>query len=90
MRGGGTLQRCSLSTARRSGTHSPPPLPATPKRRRRRTTNNKQAMPPDGALVACDRDERSMAVARRYWREAGVDHKVTGWLMGAAFRCCLC
>ena len=34
------------------------------------------AMPADGRLVACDISEEFTAVARRYWREAGVDHRV--------------
>lgn len=35
-----------------------------------------QALPEDGMLYALDRDEGTMAVARRYWAEAGVAHKV--------------
>lgn len=35
-----------------------------------------QALPPDGWLLACDIDEERTAVARRYWREAGVDGRV--------------
>ncbi len=34
------------------------------------------ALPEDGRLVACDVSEEYTAVARRYWREAGVEHKV--------------
>ena len=34
------------------------------------------AMPEDGRLVACDVSEEFTAVARRYWREAGVDHRI--------------
>ena len=34
------------------------------------------ALPDEGRLVACDVNERSVAVARRYWREAGVEHKI--------------
>lgn len=34
------------------------------------------AMPADGRLVACDISEEFTAVARRYWREAGVDHRI--------------
>jgi predicted O-methyltransferase YrrM len=32
------------------------------------------ALPPDGRVVACDLNEESMA--RRYWKEAGVEHKI--------------
>jgi len=34
------------------------------------------AMPEEGRLVACDVSEEFTAVARRYWREAGVDHRI--------------
>jgi predicted O-methyltransferase YrrM len=34
------------------------------------------AMPADGKLVACDVSEEFTNVARRYWREAGVESKV--------------
>lgn len=34
------------------------------------------ALPEDGRLVACDHSEEVTAVARRYWREAGVEHKI--------------
>ncbi len=34
------------------------------------------AMPDDGRLVACDISEEWTAVARRYWREAGVERKI--------------
>ncbi len=34
------------------------------------------AMPDDGRIIACDIDEACTAVARRYWKEAGVDHKI--------------
>jgi predicted O-methyltransferase YrrM len=34
------------------------------------------ALPADGKLVACDTSEEWTAVARRYWREAGVESKV--------------
>lgn len=34
------------------------------------------AMPADGHIVACDVSEEYTNVARRYWREAGVDQKI--------------
>lgn len=34
------------------------------------------ALPDDGRLVCCDIDEKSTAVARRYWAEAGVAAKI--------------
>lgn len=34
------------------------------------------ALPEDGKVVACDRDSNATAIARRYWQEAGVEHKV--------------
>ncbi|HET9693278.1 MAG TPA: class I SAM-dependent methyltransferase [Steroidobacteraceae bacterium] len=34
------------------------------------------ALPEDGHLVACDVSEEWTAVARRYWRAAGVEHKI--------------
>jgi caffeoyl-CoA O-methyltransferase len=34
------------------------------------------ALPPDGQLVACDLSEEFTAVARRYWREAGVESRI--------------
>jgi caffeoyl-CoA O-methyltransferase len=34
------------------------------------------ALPDDGKLIACDVSETYTAVARRYWREAGVEHKI--------------
>jgi len=33
-------------------------------------------LPDDGRIVACDVSEEYTAVARRYWREAGVDKKI--------------
>jgi predicted O-methyltransferase YrrM len=35
-----------------------------------------QALPDDGRIIACDINEDWTAVARRYWREAGVDRKI--------------
>ena len=34
------------------------------------------ALPEDGRIVACDVSEEWTSVARRYWREAGVAHKI--------------
>jgi predicted O-methyltransferase YrrM len=34
------------------------------------------ALPPDGALVACDISDEYTSVARRYWAEANVAHKI--------------
>ena len=34
------------------------------------------ALPGDGRIIACDVSEEYTSVARRYWREAGVEHKV--------------
>ena len=34
------------------------------------------ALPEDGKLIACDVSEEFTSVARRYWREAGVDSKI--------------
>jgi len=34
------------------------------------------ALPPDGTLVACDHSEEHTAIARRTWREAGVEDKI--------------
>lgn len=34
------------------------------------------ALPSDGALIACDISDEWTAVARRYWAEAGVAHKI--------------
>ncbi|MDE2227992.1 MAG: class I SAM-dependent methyltransferase [Alphaproteobacteria bacterium] len=33
-------------------------------------------LPADGTLICCDVDEKTTAIARRYWREAGVDQKI--------------
>jgi hypothetical protein len=38
-------------------------------------------LPEGGLLVACDRDERALAVARGYYRRAGVLHKVFGLIL---------
>lgn len=34
------------------------------------------ALPDDGRLVACDTSEEWTRIARRYWREAGVEHRI--------------
>jgi predicted O-methyltransferase YrrM len=34
------------------------------------------ALPEDGKVVTCDRSEEWTAIARRYWREAGVDRRI--------------
>ncbi len=34
------------------------------------------ALPADGRIVACDRSEEWTAVARRYWKKAGVESKI--------------
>lgn len=34
------------------------------------------ALPSDGKILACDVNEAFTAIARRYWREAGVDTKI--------------
>lgn len=35
-----------------------------------------RALPPRGKLIACDVNAETTAVARRYWKEAGVDQKI--------------
>jgi len=34
------------------------------------------ALPEDGSVVACDVDEHWTGIGRRYWKEAGVEHKI--------------
>jgi predicted O-methyltransferase YrrM len=34
------------------------------------------ALPEDGKVIACDINEEWTSVGKRYWREAGVDHKI--------------
>lgn len=34
------------------------------------------ALPADGRVIACDRSEEYTAIARRYWKEAGVEGKI--------------
>src|SRR4029453_14447756 len=42
------------------------------------------ALPEDGRIVACDVSEKWTAIARRFWREAGVEHKIELKLQPAA------
>jgi len=35
-----------------------------------------EALPPEGQLITCDVSEEWTAIARRYWREAGLDGKI--------------
>jgi caffeoyl-CoA O-methyltransferase len=42
------------------------------------------ALPEDGHIVACDVSEEWTAIARRFWREAGVEHKIDLKLQPAA------
>ncbi|HKR20696.1 MAG TPA: class I SAM-dependent methyltransferase [Stellaceae bacterium] len=34
------------------------------------------ALPEDGKLICCDVNEKTTAIAKRYWQEAGVDRKI--------------
>jgi predicted O-methyltransferase YrrM len=42
------------------------------------------ALPPDGRLIACDVSAEYTSIARRYWKEAGVDEKIELHLAPAA------
>jgi predicted O-methyltransferase YrrM len=42
------------------------------------------ALPKEGRIIACDVSEEYTSVARRYWREAGVEHKIALRLAPAA------
>ena len=42
------------------------------------------ALPSDGRVVACDISDEYTAIARRYWAEAGVAHKIDLYLAPAA------
>jgi predicted O-methyltransferase YrrM len=42
------------------------------------------ALPEDGRIIACDVSEEYTSMARRYWREAGVAHKIDLRLAPAA------
>ena len=35
-----------------------------------------QALPEDGRLICCDVSEEWTAIARKFWAEAGIDHKI--------------
>ncbi|MCC6394095.1 MAG: class I SAM-dependent methyltransferase [Bryobacterales bacterium] len=35
-----------------------------------------RALPPDGRLIACDVSDEWTSIARRYWKEAGLHHKI--------------
>ena len=35
-----------------------------------------QALPADGKLISCDISEEWTSIARRYWKKAGLDHKI--------------
>ncbi len=43
-----------------------------------------RALPPGGRMVTCDMMQESSAIARRYWREAGVAEKIEARLAPAA------
>jgi len=34
------------------------------------------ALPPDGRIISCDIDEKTTAIAKRYWAAAGVSDKI--------------
>jgi predicted O-methyltransferase YrrM len=42
------------------------------------------ALPAEGKIIACDVSEEYTSMARRYWREAGIEHKVSLRLAPAA------
>jgi len=42
------------------------------------------ALPEDGRILACDVSEEWTSIARRFWREAGVEHKIELKLQPAA------
>jgi predicted O-methyltransferase YrrM len=42
------------------------------------------ALPEDGHILACDVSEEWTSIARRFWREAGVEHKIELQLQPAA------
>ena len=42
-------------------------------------------LPESGCLVACERDARSLEVAKKYYELAGVSHKVTIYVINIPF-----
>ncbi|MFL6351177.1 MAG: class I SAM-dependent methyltransferase [Bryobacteraceae bacterium] len=40
------------------------------------TTVTALALPPEGRVIACDVNDEFTSIARRYWKEAGVEHKI--------------
>ncbi|XP_077992668.1 putative caffeoyl-CoA O-methyltransferase 1 [Glandiceps talaboti] len=40
------------------------------------TLSMAMALPEDGKVIACDVDEEYTNIARRYWKEAGLEHKI--------------
>lgn len=43
------------------------------------------ALPESGCLVACERDARSLEVAKKYYELAGVSHKVMIYVLNIFF-----
>ena len=43
-----------------------------------------RALPADGKIIACDVSEEWTSIARRYWKQAGLDHKIELHLAPAA------
>ncbi|MEY2978145.1 MAG: class I SAM-dependent methyltransferase [Prochlorotrichaceae cyanobacterium] len=41
------------------------------------------ALPPEGTLIACDRDREATAIAQRYWQAAGVEARIQLYLAPA-------
>jgi hypothetical protein len=61
--------RCLLLIRHRSSSRAPASRPP-------RLVPSAQALPPDGRLVALERDERPLEMARRFWSLAGVADRV--------------
>ena len=40
-------------------------------------------LPDDGQIIACDVSDEFTSIARRYWQEAGVDHKISLYIAPA-------